>query len=83
MNNPISTADFPSLFNAMPVKPGYNAALENFHEMRDFLQQHVYKFDRNQTVIVKPKMMTHPPGRKTPVMVSVSHRLPSQLPLDI
>jgi hypothetical protein len=74
MNNPISTADFPALFNAAPAKPGYNTALEHYHEMRDFLQKHMYKFDRNQTVIVRATMMTNPPGRKTPVMVSVSRK---------
>ena len=72
MNNPISTQRFPLTFDVMPAEPGYNAALQHFQDLRETLKQHVFRLDKAQTVVVKPKMMTHPPGRVKPAVVSVS-----------
>lgn len=72
MSNPTSTQAFPIMFNAMPAQPGYNAALQHFHELSDTLKNRAYNLDKGQSVVVKVKMMTHLPGRAKATIVSVS-----------
>ena len=72
MSNPTSTQAFPIMFNVMPAQPGYNAALQHFHELSDALKNRAYNLDKGQSVVVKAKMMTHLPGRAKASIVSVS-----------
>ena len=72
MSNPMSTQAFPVMFNATPTQPGYNAALQHFHELSNLLKSRAYNLDKGQSVIVKVKMMTHVPGRVKASIVSVS-----------
>ena len=72
MNNPMSTQAFPIEFGAMPPVPGYSAALQHFHELREMLKDRAYNLDKGLSVTVKLKMMTHLPGRVKPSIVSVS-----------
>ena len=72
MNNPVSTQTFPLIINVTPAEPGVNAAFQHYNELRDMLKQHVYQLDKQQTVIVKPRMMTQPHNQIKPIMVAVS-----------
>jgi hypothetical protein len=64
--------DIPDFINSLK-DPGYQKAHEWYDEMRDFFARCAYGPQGNaELVVVKVTMMSLKPGKKTPVIISVS-----------
>lgn len=62
---------FPSIKPA-PVKPGYQEAHQYYCEMRDSFASKAYISVSNaELIVVKMRLMTHPPAKRNPICVSV------------
>jgi hypothetical protein len=65
---------FPSFssFKPAPFKPGYQEAHQYYCDMREYFASKAYIGISNaELIVVKVRLMTHPPTRKNPICVSV------------